>query len=111
MFTIADSMASVGYVYIASVDQTTVEDRGQVRYLPYHPGQFPSFGQVRAVFVLRDRAVALAALAEYSDAAGYLLEPCRELAAITSATQRMSSPTTQHHGALVVLPENLTAAA
>jgi hypothetical protein len=88
--TIANSMTGMGYVYVASVDQTVTEDKGQVRYLPFRADQFPSFGFVNAVFVLRDSEVAAAALAEYRGAEGFLLEPRAE--ATHNAAAFMSIP-------------------
>jgi hypothetical protein len=71
---IATTMSSMGYVYVASADQRLVEDRGAIRYLPFRAGHFPSFGTLDAIFVLRDREVANAALAEYPAAEAFVLD-------------------------------------
>jgi hypothetical protein len=71
---IATTVTSMGYVYVASADQPLVEDRGAIRYLPFRAGHFPSFGTLDAIFVLRDREVADAALAEYPRAEAFVVD-------------------------------------
>ena len=71
---IATTVSGMGFVYVASADQPTMEDRGAIRYLPFRAGHFPSFGKVDAVFVLRDREVASAALAEYPCAEAFVVD-------------------------------------
>ncbi|MDZ4287503.1 MAG: hypothetical protein U0984_06075 [Prosthecobacter sp.] len=101
IFTIASSMTGLGYVYVASADQATMEDKGQIRYLPFRTGQFPSFGVINAVFVLRDREVATAALAEYRGAEAFLLEPRSD---VPNHTAPAFARKVQNIGALISFP-------
>lgn len=108
IFTIANSMTGMGYVYIASADHTTVEDRGQIRYLPFREGSFPSFGRVHSVFVLRDRMVATQALNEYRGAEGFLLEPRVELKDHMATAKPAAHPDDaecQHAGAFISMAQ------
>lgn len=101
IFTIASSMTGMGYVYISSAEQTTMEDKGQIRYLPFRGGQFPSFGSVNAVFVLRDREIATAALAEYQGVETFLLEPNGQ---VQTSTAPAHARPRQNIGALISFP-------
>jgi hypothetical protein len=102
--TLAQSMTGLGFVYVASIDQTTMEDRGQVRYLPFHSDHFPAFGQVDMVFVLRDRQVAGEALKEYQGAQAYVLEPRADVRPIEALRSVHFRSNGHLFGALMALP-------
>lgn len=61
----ARRLVTLGYVYIASPAEKTMEDRDEIRYLPLNVDLLPCFGAVTAVCVLRDESLAQAARQTY----------------------------------------------
>jgi hypothetical protein len=83
--SIATTVTGMGFVYVASADQSMMEDRGPIRHLPFRAGHFPSFGSLDAIFVLRDHAVAAAALVEYPGAEAFVVDPQATFSAARAA--------------------------
>lgn len=71
----ARSLTDRGYVYIASPEERTMEDRGAIRYLPLHLEMLPCFGSVTAVCVLRDETLAEAARQAYPNTEVMVVDP------------------------------------
>ena len=87
---LAGSLTDLGYVYVARRDQSSMEDKDGVRYLPFRETHLPSFGLVTAVFVLGDTDVAQMAADEYPDSQTYLLEIPNATSAVQAATHEVA---------------------
>jgi hypothetical protein len=71
----ARDLVSVGYVYVASATEQTMEDREGIRYLPLRENSLPHFGAVAGVMVVRDQKLAHAAQELYPGAKVALFDP------------------------------------
>ena len=71
----ARRLVALGYVYIASPKEKTMEDRDEIRYLPLNVDVLPCFGAVTAVCVVRDEALAQAAREAYPGTQVMVVDP------------------------------------
>ncbi len=71
----ARGLTALGYVYIASPTESTMEDRENIRFLPLNVEVLPCFGAVTAVCVVRDEAIAAAARDAYPDTEVIVIDP------------------------------------
>lgn len=74
---LARRLTAMGYVYIASAHEKTMEDREDIRFMPFHRDLLPSFGEMAGVFVVRDAGIAAAARAAYPQAHVLVIDPER----------------------------------
>lgn len=70
----ARELVSVGYVYVASAAEKTMEDREGIRFMPLRDGSLPHFGSVAGVMVVRDQKLAHAAQELYPGAKVAMLD-------------------------------------
>lgn len=77
IFGLARKFTSLGYVYIASAHEKSMVDREDIRFMPLHEAQLPAFGELTAVFVVKDQTVVEHAKQAYPDAHVLLLNPVR----------------------------------
>lgn len=73
----ARKLIPLGYVYIASPHEPTMEDRGGIRFLPLRPHRLPCFGTLTGVMIVRDRHLMLAAQETYPEAQVIVFDPAR----------------------------------
>lgn len=73
----ARKLIPLGYVYIASPHERTMEDRGGVRFLPLKMHRLPCFGSLTSVMIVRDRHLSLAAQETYPEAQIIVFDPAR----------------------------------
>lgn len=73
--TAARKLTSLGYVYVASPHQPTMEDRAGVRFMPLRLHRLPCFGAVTGVMIVRDRHLTLAAQEAYPEAQIIAFDP------------------------------------
>jgi hypothetical protein len=71
----AKQLTSMGYVYVASAHERTMEDRENIRYMPLRENDLPRFGNVSGVMVVRDQACARAAVEAYPGASIFVIDP------------------------------------
>lgn len=76
---VARALLTDGYVYIFSARETSVVDRGDIRYLPLRTESMPYFGEVSGVLVARDRQLAKVARETYPGAAVMVFDPGQPL--------------------------------
>ncbi|TDU81528.1 hypothetical protein EI77_00838 [Prosthecobacter fusiformis] len=74
---LARRLTTLGYVYIASAHERTMEDREDIRFMPFHQDLLPSFGVMAGVFVVRDQNIASAAREAYPEAHVLVIDPDR----------------------------------
>ena len=74
---LARRLTAMGYVYIASAHEKTMEDREDIRFMPFHRDLLPSFGEMAGVFVVRDQNIAAAARQAYPNAHVLVIDPDR----------------------------------
>lgn len=74
---LARRLTTMGYVYIASAHQQMMEDREDIRFMPFHRDLLPSFGIMAGVFIVRDQSIASAAREAYPDAHVLVIDPDR----------------------------------
>lgn len=74
---LARRLTAMGYVYIASAHEKTMEDREDIRFMPFHQDLLPSFGEMTGVFVVRDQSIASAARQAYPNAHVLVIDPDR----------------------------------
>lgn len=79
----AKRMSQFGYVYVADVSQSTMEDRDNVRYMPLHLGRLPCFGSVESVIVFHDEGLIEEAAGTYPGARFFVLNPAQQEEDIT----------------------------
>jgi len=71
----ARELAPMGYVYIASAHEKTMEDRGDIRFMPLRDGTLPCFGAVTGVMIVRDRELVRQAQENYPGAPIVVFDP------------------------------------
>jgi len=71
----AKQLASDGYVYVASAQQRTMEDRDEIRFMPLRHDDLPRFGAVTSVIIAKDRVMAGAAEKAYPGAKVIVIDP------------------------------------
>ncbi len=74
---LARRLTSLGYVYIASAHECTMEDREEIRFMPLHREMLPAFGALTGVFVVNDAEIASAARDTYPEAHVLVIDPAR----------------------------------
>ncbi len=77
MVNLARRLTTMGYVYIASALESTMEDREDIRFMPFHVDLLPSFGAMTGVFIVRDQSIATAARETYPEAHVLVVDPDR----------------------------------
>jgi hypothetical protein len=75
--SLARRLTAIGYVYIASAHVKMMEDREDIRFMPFHRDLLPSFGVMSGVFVVRDIHIAAAACEAYPHAHVLVIDPDR----------------------------------
>ena len=105
----ARRLTSSGYVYIASPEEKTMEDREEIRYMPLHLEMLPCFGSITAVCVVRDESLADAARAAYPGTEVLVIDPAATLTAGDEATAEM--PASQWTVGTTISGEELAQAA
>lgn len=73
----ARRLTALGYVYIASAHESTMVDREDIRFMPFHSDMLPAFGTMTGVFVVRDQVIAAAAQEAYPDSHVLVIDPVR----------------------------------
>lgn len=73
----AKELTSMGYVYVASAQERTMEDRDNIRFMPLRPDDLPRFGAVSGVMVVRDQSMAQAAQEAYPGAKVFVIDPAQ----------------------------------
>jgi hypothetical protein len=71
----AKELTSMGYVYVASARERTMEDRDNIRFMPLRSDDLPRFGNVSGVMVVRDHEFARAAEQAYPGAKVFVIDP------------------------------------
>jgi hypothetical protein len=77
IMNLARRLTSLGYVYIASAHECTMEDREEIRFMPLHCEMLPAFGTLTGVFVVKDADIASVARDTYPDAHVLVIDPAR----------------------------------
>jgi hypothetical protein len=75
----AKELTSMGYIYVASAREKTMEDRDNIRFMPLREGQLPCFGSVTGVMVVRDQSIARAAEEAYPGAKIFVIDPAHDI--------------------------------
>jgi hypothetical protein len=86
----AKALTSMGYVYVASTHEHTMEDRDNIRFMPLRSNDLPRFGEVSGVMVVRDQEVARAAEQAYPRARVFVIDPSGPAPAKTEERVRPS---------------------
>jgi hypothetical protein len=91
----AKELTAMGYVYVASTQERTMEDRDNIRFMPLKSDDLPRFGSVSGVMVVRDQKMAQVAEEAYPGAKIMVIDPAP--AALTApdstrALRRASGP-------------------
>ena len=73
----AKKLTSMGYVYVASAHERTMEDRDEVRFMPLRNDDLPCFGAVAGVMVVRDQGLAQVAQQQYPGANILVIDPAQ----------------------------------
>ena len=73
----AKKMTSMGYVYVASAHERTMEDRDDIRFMPLRNDDLPCFGAVAGVMVVRDQGLADVAQQRYPGANVLVIDPAQ----------------------------------
>jgi hypothetical protein len=71
----AKELTTMGYVYVASARESTMEDRDNVRYMPLKEYDLPCFGEVTGVMIVRDQEMARMAEEAYPGAKVFVIDP------------------------------------
>jgi hypothetical protein len=71
----AKKLTSMGYVYVASAHEHTMEDRDNVRFMPLRNDDLPCFGALAGVMVVRDKGLAEVAQQTYPGANVLVIDP------------------------------------
>lgn len=87
----AQELTPLGYVYIASAHEPTMEDRGDIRFMPLHDGTLPCFGAVTGVMIARDQELVRAAQENYPGAQVVVFDPA-ETAHKVKAVDELGMP-------------------
>jgi hypothetical protein len=79
----AQELTPLGYVYIASAHVPTMEDRGDIRFMPLRDGTLPCFGAVTGVMIARDQELVRVAQENYPGAQVVVFDPAQSPQRIT----------------------------
>jgi hypothetical protein len=71
----AKQLACEGYVYVASAHERTMEDRDNIRFMPFRHDDLPRFGMLTSVIIAKDQAMAGAAEKAYPGAKVIVIDP------------------------------------
>jgi hypothetical protein len=71
----AKELTSMGYVYVASAHERTMEDRDNVRFMPLKSDDLPRFGSLAGVMIVRDQEMARVAQEAYPEANIMVIDP------------------------------------
>ena len=94
----AKELTSMGYVYVASAHERTMEDRDNVRFMPLKNDDLPRFGSLAGVMIVRDQEMARVAQEAYPDANVLVIDPspAAEKAPEASRPARRTAATAWH---------------
>lgn len=73
----AKKLTSMGYVYVASAHEHTMEDRDEIRFMPLRNDDLPCFNAVAGVMVVRDKGLAEVAQQTYPGANILVIDPAQ----------------------------------
>jgi hypothetical protein len=73
----AKKLTSMGYVYVASAHERTMEDRDNIRFMPLKNDDLPCFNAVAGVMVVRDQGLAEVAQHAYPGANILVIDPAQ----------------------------------
>jgi hypothetical protein len=88
----AKDLTSMGYVYVASAHERTMEDRDNIRFMPLRSNDLPRFGNVSGVMVVRDQEYARAAEQAYPSAKVFVIDPSSPAPAKAAGERVRSRP-------------------
>src|SRR4051812_39535854 len=71
----AKELTSMGYVYVASAHERSMEDRDDIRFMPLKSDDLPRFGSLAGVMIVHDQEMARVAEEAYPGAKVIVIDP------------------------------------